>query len=45
MQDEIKLLRNKLRTLRETNSQMQVIKRSQSEERINHKVQINREHY
>ena len=34
MQDEIKSLREKLRTLRDTQSQMQVIKRSQSEDRL-----------
>ena len=38
MQDEIKSLREKLRTLRDTQSQMQVIKRSQSEDRLQLKV-------
>ena len=38
MQDEIKSLREKLRTLRDTQSQMQAIKRSQSEDRLQLKV-------
>ena len=38
MQDEIKSLREKLRTLRDTQSQMQVIKRSQSDDRLQLKV-------